>query len=65
MRQDPLVDPGIGVCHLLLNERPTRAAGTDRVAQRPVVVDEVLFGHDQRLGLRGQVAVMARVVERG
>ena len=64
-RQDPLVDAGVGVGDLLLGQRAARAAGADRVAQRPVLLDQVLLGHDQRLGLRGDVAVVAGVVERG
>src|SRR5207253_10016943 len=38
---------------------------SDRVADRPVGLDEVLLGHDQRLRLGLQVAVVAGVVERG
>ena len=63
--QDPLVDAGVGVGHLLLHERAAGAAGADRVAQRAVPLDQVLLGHDQRLGLRDQVAVVPGVVERG
>ena len=33
-------------------------------AQLAVLLDDPLLGHDQRLGLRGQAAVVARVVER-
>ena len=62
--QDPLVDARVGVGDLLLHERSARAAGADRVAQRAVLLDQVLLGHDQGLGLGDDVAVVPRVVER-
>src|SRR5207248_1664317 len=60
-----LIDAGVGVGDLLLHERAARAAGPDREAQRAVGLDQVLLGHNQRLGLGEEVAVVAGVVEGG
>src|SRR3954469_2769848 len=64
LRQDPLVDAGIGVGDVLLRERAAGAASADRVAQLAVLLNQAFLGHDQRLGLRDDVAVVAGVVER-
>ena len=63
LRQDPLVDAGIGVGDLLLNERAARAAGADGVTDRPVPLGHQLLGDHERLGLGHQVAVVAGVVQ--
>ena len=65
LRDDPLVDPGVGVRDLLLRERAARATDADRVAQGAVLLDQTLLCHHQRLCLRDDVAVAASVVERG
>src|SRR3954471_13803415 len=43
LRQDALVDAGIGVRDLLLDERAAGAPGPDRVAKGPVALDQVLL----------------------
>src|SRR5438045_3308439 len=40
LRQDPLVDAGVRVRHLLLDERSARAAGADRVPELAVLLDQ-------------------------
>jgi hypothetical protein len=63
---EAVVDPaGVRVCHLLLGDRAAGAAGSDRVAQVAVSLDEALLHHQHRLGLDDDVAVVAVVVERG
>ncbi len=64
-RDQPLVDAGVGVGDGVLRDRAARASGTDRVAQLAVPLDEPLLGHQQRLGLHRDVAVVAGVGERG
>ena len=62
---EPVVDGArVGVRNGLLHDRAARAAGADRVADVAVVLDQPLLGHDQRLGLGREVAVVARVVQR-
>ena len=64
-RQQALVEARVGVRHPLLGERAAGAAGPDRVAQRAEALDGELLGHDHRLGLHGDVAVVPAVVQRG
>ena len=58
-----MVDAGVRVGDLLRGERPAGASGADREAQVAVRLDEALLDHHQRLGLQGDVAVLAVVVE--
>ena len=63
LRQDALVDPGVGIRHLLLRQRAAGAAGADRVADLAVGLDQVFLRNGERLRLGHHVAVVAGVVE--
>ncbi len=64
-RQDAVIDAGVGVGDPVLRQRAAGAARADREAHRAVLLDHALLGHQQRLGLGGDVAVVAGVVGSG